>query len=164
MPSAECKFYIQRDRSKGRVYLRCVLSNGVFFKKLRLRSPENTPAFEDEQKRARATLNNEAYGIVVNDAGTRIDEPGYIAESGKFTIWRKDSFGWLVEKYLASLQQRNELFKYTRETNLRAILREPVKPGSPRMFGEYHMRQIRVEHIETLRDRKVQAGMNSAAN
>jgi integrase len=129
-----------------------------------LRSLENTPAFEDEQKRARVTLQNEAYGIVVNDAGTRIDEPGYIAESGKFTIWRKDSFGWLVEKYLASIQQRNDLFKYTRETNLRAILREPVKPRSPRMFGEYHMRQIQVEHIETLRDRKAQAGMNSTAN
>src|SRR5262245_48360866 len=107
MQEVACKFYIQRDKSNNRVYLRCVLSDGKFFKKVRLRESENTPAFHDEEKRARARLQNEAYGIVVNEAGTRIDEPGYIYENEKFTIWRKDSFGWLVEKYLASIQNRN---------------------------------------------------------
>jgi hypothetical protein len=122
-------------------------------KKIRLRAPKYTAAFQVEYDRAASQLNS-------SSAPLSDDTPW---QNGK---WRYGSFGWLVEQYfksdafksLSPKTQSDRRYTYT------TMVHEPCEPGSKHVFGEYTAAEMRPTHIMVLRDIKVKEGALSAAN
>lgn len=114
-------------------------------RKIRIRETPGTVKFATAYAAALAKLDSE-YGPKESTA-----PPPPVA--------KPRTFGWLVNKYVASGE-----CKGVAKGVLASCLLEPIEPGGSNLMRDCPLSELKTAHVRMLRDRKKNAGLNGAAN
>jgi integrase len=136
------------SREKNRHGTECLFARR-HGKRIRIREPENTPAFA------------KAY----SDALDALEKPFEVAERARKEAAKAGTMGWLATRYFAECEEYKGLYEKSRSARGSCIedcLKEPLKPGSTDLIRDCPVSQFSAAHVKMLRDRK--AKQPGAAN
>ena len=131
--------YLSREKNRHGNECLFVRRHG---KRVRIREPENTPAFAKSY----------------SDALDALEKPFEANERARKEAAKAGTMGWLATRYFAECEEYKGLYEKSRNARRSCIedcLQEPRKPDTPKdLMRDCPVSQFSAAHVKMLRDRK----------